>query len=183
VVFSRADAFVDTVTEQISPAIPRPGGRDLSGEELREFVEALAARPELWRHLVRHESEQRTYERLMDDRHLTVWLNCWMDDHDTGFHDHDLSAGAVAVIEGNVVEERLRIDGGARAAVYPPGGIFDFAPWTIHRVRHGGGPPAVTLHAYSPPLWRMGSYAVGASGLLERRSLSYAEELRASPVS
>jgi hypothetical protein len=171
------------VTEKIGTSIPRPGGRDLSGAELCELVGALARQPEVWRHLVRHDPGRRTYERLLDDDQLTVWLNCWMDDHDTGFHDHDVSAGAVAVIEGNVVEERLRIDGGPRAAVYRPGGVFDFAPWTIHRVRHGGGPPAVTLHAYSPPLWRMGSYAVGANGLLERRSLSYAEELQASPVS
>ena len=24
--------------------------------------------------------------------HVAVWLICWMEDHDTGFHDHDLSA-------------------------------------------------------------------------------------------
>jgi len=38
--------------------------------------------------------------------------------------------------------------------------------------------PAVTIHAYSPPLWRMGSYAIGADGTLRRQSISYAEELR-----
>jgi hypothetical protein len=37
---------------------------------------------------------------------------------------------------------------------------------------------AVTLHAYSPPLWRMGSYEVLSTGELRRWSLSYAEELR-----
>jgi hypothetical protein len=38
--------------------------------------------------------------------------------------------------------------------------------------------PAVSIHAYSPPLWRMGSYAVGLDGTLRRESISYAEELR-----
>jgi hypothetical protein len=40
------------------------------------------------------------------------------------------------------------------------------------------GAPAVSIHAYSPPLWRMGTYATGADGTLRRRSVSYAEELR-----
>ena len=31
---------------------------------------------------------------------MTVWLICWMDGHDTGFHDHDGAAGAVAVVAG-----------------------------------------------------------------------------------
>jgi hypothetical protein len=36
----------------------------------------------------------------------------------------------------------------------------------------------VTIHAYSPPLWRMGAYEVLPTGELRRWSLSYAEELR-----
>jgi hypothetical protein len=38
--------------------------------------------------------------------------------------------------------------------------------------------PAVSIHAYSPPLWRMGAYAVAPDGTLRRESISYAEELR-----
>jgi hypothetical protein len=36
----------------------------------------------------------------------------------------------------------------------------------------------VTIHAYSPPLWRMGAYVIEPGGALRRESLSYAEELR-----
>ena len=36
----------------------------------------------------------------------------------------------------------------------------------------------MTVHAYSPPLWRMGAYEVLDSGVLRRWSLSYAEQLR-----
>ena len=36
----------------------------------------------------------------------------------------------------------------------------------------------MTIHAYSPPLWRMGAYEVLPGGELRRHSLSYAEELR-----
>jgi hypothetical protein len=34
------------------------------------------------------------------------------------------------------------------------------------------------VHAYSPPLWRMGQYAVSPYGVLRRTSVSYADELR-----
>ena len=40
-----------------------------------------------------------------------AWLICWSDDHDTGFHDHDLSSGAVAVVAGTVAEDRLALGG------------------------------------------------------------------------
>jgi len=101
-----------------------------------------------------------------------------MNDHDTGYHDHDLSSGAVAVTAGCVREERLVLGGAPRARTVAAGESFTFGAADIHRVSHAGAEPAVTLHAYSPPLWRMGSYAVAPDGTLRRESISYAEELR-----
>jgi predicted metal-dependent enzyme (double-stranded beta helix superfamily) len=158
--------------------VPRPRGRDLSGAELDAFVRELAERPELWIELVKHDATQRHYEELLSDDHLTAWLICWMDDHDTGFHDHDVSAGAVAVVSGAVLEERLAIDGPAHRQTISAGASFHFSPADIHRVRHCGSDPSVTIHAYSPPLLRMGAYVVAADGVLARRSISHEEELR-----
>ena len=45
-------------------------------------------------------ARQRCYAELLRDDDVAVWLICWMDDQDTGFHDHDVSAGAVAVVVG-----------------------------------------------------------------------------------
>ena len=99
------------------------------------------------------------------DEHVSAWLICWMDDHDTGFHDHDVSSGAVAVVAGRASrEERLRWAGRRTHASFGAGEVFDFTAADIHRVRHAGGAPAVTLHAYSPPLWRMGAYVVEPDG-------------------
>ena len=39
-------------------------------------------------------------------------------------------------------------------------------------------PHAVSIHAYSPPLWRLGQYTVAPDGALHRMSVSYADELR-----
>ena len=36
----------------------------------------------------------------------------------------------------------------------------------------------MTLHVYSPPLLRMGAYAVGEDGVLVRHTMSSSEELR-----
>ena len=101
-----------------------------------------------------------------------------MDDHDTGFHDHDLSAGAVGVVAGAVREDRLALGGGTVSREVAAGGTFTFTAADIHRVLHAGDGPAVTIHAYSPPLWRMGAYEVLETGELRRHSVSYAEELR-----
>lgn len=163
--------------------VPRPRGRDLSAPELESFVRELAERPELWIDLIRHDASQRVYEELLSDAHITAWLICWMDDQDTGFHDHDVSAGAVAVVSGNVREERLTIGGdrseiGQRGRKFAAGDAFHFSAADIHRVRHGGSDPAVTLHVYSPPLARMGAYTIGADGVLTRRTMPSAEELR-----
>jgi predicted metal-dependent enzyme (double-stranded beta helix superfamily) len=141
-------------------------------------VDEVAERPELWIHLVKHDSSQRRYEELLSDEHLTAWLICWMEDQDTGFHDHDVSAGAVAVLGGAVREERLTIGGPPRDRVFEAGRSFHFSPADIHRVRHTGPDPAVTLHVYSPPLARMGAYVVGNDGVLARHSVCSSEELR-----
>lgn len=163
--------------------VPRPLTRDLSEQELQRFADELAARPEVWIDRVRHEPHQRVYEELLSDAHVTAWLICWMEDHDTGFHDHDVSAGAVAVVGGSVREERLAIDGAPRSRVVSAGASFSFAPADIHRVRHAGAGPAVTLHVYSPPLLRMGAYTIAPDGVLARQPVSYADELRPTTAS
>ena len=151
---------------------------DLGASALTELVQGLAERPDLWRHLVSHRADARTYEQLHRDDHVAVWLICWMNDHDTGFHDHDLSAGALSVVRGAVREERLVLGGEPASRVLSKGQSLTFAASDIHRVSHAGAEPAVTLHAYSPPLWRMGAYEVSPDGTLRRHSMSYAEELR-----
>jgi predicted metal-dependent enzyme (double-stranded beta helix superfamily) len=153
-------------------------GRDLDRVELRALARELRARRETWEHLVRHDADERVYEMLMHDEHVMAWVICWMDDHDTGFHDHDVSNGAVAVVRGRVREQRLRIGQEPASRTFGAGDVFDFAASDIHRVTHEPGEPAVTVHVYSPPLWRMGAYIVEPGGTLLRQSISYAEELR-----
>jgi predicted metal-dependent enzyme (double-stranded beta helix superfamily) len=161
--------------------VARPHGFDLTGEQLLAVANEIAAAPALWSHQIEHDPTQRTYKQLLHDEHLDVWLLCWSHDHDTGFHDHDLSAGAVAVVSGNVREERLVLGrplDAPLARIAHTGSSFAFGASDIHRVLHSGSEPAVTIHAYSPPLARMGSYTIEANGQLRRHAVSYEQELR-----
>jgi hypothetical protein len=66
--------------------------------ELKAFAADLAASPERWQHLVRHTGDVRVYEQIWDDEDVNAWVICWSEDQDTGFHDHDESAAAIAVV-------------------------------------------------------------------------------------
>jgi predicted metal-dependent enzyme (double-stranded beta helix superfamily) len=155
-----------------------PRGRNLCGPELETFVGDLANSPELWIDLVKHDRTQRHYEEIFSNEHVTAWLICWMEDHDTGFHDHDISCGAVSVVSGCVREERLTLEGSGSDRLVRAGESFHFSASDIHRVRHAGSDPAVTLHVYSPPLLSMGAYVVGENGRLQRQTIPASEELR-----
>jgi Cysteine dioxygenase type I len=155
-----------------------PETRTLTPEELQQVAHDLATDDSTWRHLVSHTPDQRNYFELHRDGTYDAWLICWMNDHDTGFHDHDTSNGCVAVVEGDIVEERMRMGSGPLVRRFRGGTSFGFDHSSVHRMHHDGGEPAVTIHVYSPPLWRMGAYAVSEDGTLRREALSYAEELR-----
>ena len=153
----------------------------MTRSELRDLVARVANEPERWRPLVRHGSGDRHFEQLWRDDHVDVWVISWANGNDTGFHDNDVSSGAVAVVEGELVEERLVLDGAPFRRRHRAGQTFDFDASHVHRMHHDSGTRAVSIHAYSPPLWRMGSYVIAPDGTLRRQSISYAEELR--PVS
>jgi predicted metal-dependent enzyme (double-stranded beta helix superfamily) len=150
----------------------------LEREALRAWVGDLAAAPSRWAPHVRHRADQRIFVPLDAPEGTEAWLICWMSGHDTGFHDHDLSSGAVTIVKGSLREERMAWGGGVTAQTFGVGEVFDFGPSDIHRVIHPGGEPAVSIHVYSPELRRMGAYSEGAGGEIQRRPLSYGEELK-----
>jgi predicted metal-dependent enzyme (double-stranded beta helix superfamily) len=152
-------------------------GRPLDGRELRELVDRLADRPELWREHVAFPDGARHYAPLHRDEHVDVWLLCWTPGNDTGWHDHDVSSGAVRVVTGAVEENNPRIGGEPLRTVVTEGGSFCFGPDHIHRIT-GLADASVTIHAYSPPLSRLGQYSVDESGVMRRRTVDYTEELR-----
>ena len=173
---------MNDVTAWIAERIPP--NEDLDQEALARLAVEIGGQPSLWRHLVRHDRDERVYAELYRDVHLDVWLVCWDDRQDTGLHDHDSSCGAVYVVDGTLAEDRLVVRDGELRQVsdeHAGGTVFDFDAARIHCVRYPGGAPAVSLHLYSPALWRMGFYHYDASGNLSRSSVTYADEMWSRP--
>ncbi len=161
-----------------------PKDEDISRERCTELAVELGRERRLWEQLVQHHEDRRHYVELYRDVHLDVWLICWLNQQDTGFHDHDISSGAVYVADSELAEDHLlfresgiREESRARKA----GSVFDFDAARIHCMRHPGGEPAVSIHVYSPALWRMGYYDFDGDGNLCRTSMTYADEMWARP--
>jgi predicted metal-dependent enzyme (double-stranded beta helix superfamily) len=145
---------------------------------LRGLVQDIAADPEQWQGLVHHDPEQRHFALLHRDEEIEVWVVSWMHGHDTGFHDHDASAAAITVVAGEIREQRLAVGRANIDRSFATGQTIAVRPSDIHRVQHTGDAPSVTIHAYSPPLARMGQYEIGPNGTLQRHAQDAGEELR-----
>lgn len=141
---------------------PTPSPRPLS--ELASLVNDVAARPQDWIERVRLRVGERWYERLERTADHEVWAISWLPGQGTGFHDHGGSAGAFAVAFGTLQEHRP----GADPLNVTPGQVRAFGPHDVHDVRNASTTPAVSIHAYSPPLSIMNRYELADAGLIPR---------------
>ena len=155
--------------------------RYLGTSELAEVVNEIAGRPGDWHEHVGFGGGLRHYACLHRDEYVDIWLICWSAGNDTGFHDHDVSSGAVRVVTGTLAESSPRIGGVHARRLVGAGTSFSFGPEHIHRLE-GTAATSVSLHAYSPPLWRLGQYTIDEDGVLRRVSVCYADELRPIPA-
>ena len=119
--------------------------RDLTRPELLELSAAIGAERSLWEGHIRYDVVDRHYVQMYRDPNIDIWLICWAETQDTGYHDHDRSQGAVYVCEGAVFEDYFRRDedGWIREQTkrHDAGGQFDFDATYIHGVRHAEGAP------------------------------------------
>lgn len=135
---------------------------------LARMVLTVGQRPETWLGLVRYQSVRRWYQRLeLADEH-EIWLLSWLPGQHTGFHDHGRSAGAFAVARGEL-RERAAPGGRPESSgrVLAAGAVRSFSAAYVHDVRNESAAPAVSIHAYSPPLLTMRRYEVASGGILQ----------------
>lgn len=131
--------------------------------ELADIVAAFAA-SDGWLDRVRLRKDQRWYERLHHGVDHDIWAISWMPGQSTGFHDHGASAGAFIVETGMLAEHRL----GEKVRTLLPGEARTFSGDYAHDVRNDSFAPAVSIHAYSPPLSEMNEYELDGSDLVPR---------------
>jgi predicted metal-dependent enzyme (double-stranded beta helix superfamily) len=139
----------------------------VSDVRLRQLVLDLAASPQRWLHLVEYDPARRWYQRLLREEDREVWLLSWLPGQRTGFHDHGRSAGAFTVVQG-CLRERTAPGGRPEAAgaMLLPGSVRSFGPRYIHDVGNESAAPAVSVHAYSPPLTTMDRFDVSGRRLV-----------------
>jgi rhodanese-related sulfurtransferase/mannose-6-phosphate isomerase-like protein (cupin superfamily) len=123
---------------------------------------------------VRLSAERRWYERVYQGADYDIWVISWLPGQSTGFHDHGESSGAFVVTTGVLEEHRP----GEQPLVIHPGESRAFGPDYAHDVRNDSLAPAVSIHAYSPPLGDMNEYELDGSRLIPRERVSeHAETL------
>lgn len=144
-------------TESQSGAVVR------TPEELARIVSQFAS-SDGWMDRVRLCREHRWYERLYQGPDHDIWVISWLPGQSTGFHDHGESAGAFVVATGILEEHRS----GEQTVVIPLGEPRAFGPDYAHDVRNESCAPAVSIHAYSPPLSEMKEYELDGSELVLR---------------
>jgi rhodanese-related sulfurtransferase/mannose-6-phosphate isomerase-like protein (cupin superfamily) len=150
---------------ETSPQVPidLPGLR--TPQQLAAIVQDFASSGQ-WLERVRLRADRRWYERLYDGPDYDVWLISWMPGQSTGFHDHGNSAGAFVVTAG-ILEEHLP---GRASQPISAGASRAFGPGYAHDVRNASNAPAITIHAYSPPLTEMNEYDIEGDRLVPRVS-------------
>jgi predicted metal-dependent enzyme (double-stranded beta helix superfamily) len=166
-----------SATARLVAELDPTGARPLERAELVRLSTRIAQQRELWEPHLDTSAGERTYASLHRDANVDVWAIFWLPENDTGWHDHDTSSGAVHVVEGRLEEHALLVNRPERHRSHAAGTAFSFGPSHIHRVTCAV-PRAISIHAYSPPLWRLGQYSVSDDGALHRQSVSYADELR-----
>ena len=142
-------------------------GPALSPARLGQIAGAVAAQPDRWSEILRFDAERRWYRRLELAGDHEVWLLTWLPGQGTGFHDHGHAAGAFAVARG-LVSERTVAGAGHRVRhrAVPAGSVRQFGTRHVHDVANLSGEPAVSVHAYSPPLTAMRRYDLTPAGLV-----------------
>jgi Cysteine dioxygenase type I len=133
--------------------------RALSTDNLAAVVEELADNPATWLDAVRFCAKNRWWARLHADDALDAWLITWAEDTGTDLHDHGDNAGAFVVISGSLTEARPARTGSLLTMTALPGGTTQVVePGVIHDVINPSLTPAISFHAYSPPLREMTYY-------------------------
>jgi len=162
----------DGLVHEASSTWEPSGGACRTPEELAAIV-SLFASSDGWIEKVRLRVERRWYDRLYLDPDYDIWLISWMPGQSTGFHDHGGSSGAFVVTTG-ILEE---LHPGEQSRVIHPDKPYAFGPTYAHDVRNASLAPAISIHAYSPPLSEMNGYELDGSQLVPRQGPHWKAEM------
>jgi hypothetical protein len=144
---------------------PAGNGERFSPRGLGRLVRAVADAGE-WRDIAMFGTDERWFHQLAVTDNYEIWLLTWLPGQHTGFHDHGEAAGAFAVAQGELLES-VAWPGGRRVRRRPvyQGTVRSFGERHLHNMGNASRAPAISVHAYSPPLTAMRRYQMTASGM------------------
>lgn len=147
------------------------GTQRIDGGDLAAIARAIAYREALWRPIVRHDPFRRWFMRNYRTPEVEAWLLTWTGTQAIELHDHGGSAGAMFVVEGELLE--VIADPAVPSRVLsvrrPHGSLQTFGPMHIHGLTNVGPGRATSIHVYSPPLSQMTYYDREAPALTPLR--------------
>ena len=146
-----------------NPSRPTPKSPGQLASIVSEFATSVG-----WLDRVRLNANQRWYERLHHGPDYDIWVISWMPGQSTGFHDHAESAGAFVLASGTLEEHRPA----EQPLTLLPGQPRAFSTDYAHDVRNVSPAPAISIHAYSPPLTDMNEYDFDGNELIPRERAS-----------
>jgi len=151
------------------PADVVPG--PLSSRALQLIAESIGACSREWQSRVRMTEGVRWRTRLHSVTGngapgYDVWLESWLPGQSTGWHDHGGTSGVMVVVRGEL-QERVAVLGGVLTQVrhIPEGAARPLRRRQVHDLANVSLAPAISVHAYSPPLETTRGYEIGAMGL------------------
>ncbi|HSP39226.1 MAG TPA: cysteine dioxygenase family protein [Frankiaceae bacterium] len=167
---------------------PEPAAKDglhhtdrlLTPPELALVVTSIARQKTAWREQLRFPDRDRWYGLWYASPTVEVWLLTWQQDTSTELHDHGDSSGAFCVVAGELEEIRGGTSGRLHRRRLRPGEVGSFSAGYVHDLANRQSPPAVSVHAYSPPLTCMTFYERAGAGLAPARTEHYG---RSEPLS
>ncbi len=146
----------------------------LEPHTLHTLVRELADAGDFWKPHVAYQSPRRYWTKLITRPDLDVWLLTWLHEQGTQVHDHGHSQAAFAVVAGELTEVRPSAFGrGFIRQKLRTGDSATVEPYAIHDVVNTATSPAISIHAYSPPLRSMTFYERASDGLVP----TYREEI------
>jgi hypothetical protein len=145
----------------------------LTTDKLAALVREVVDNPAAWQPHLRFATGERWWLRLHGDETVDVWLLTWVQDTGTDLHDHGDSAGAFTVVTGVLDEVRPDpLDGSLLTTTRLHGGeVRTIKRGIVHDVRSPFREPAVSIHAYSPPLREMTFYGHDENGAWPTRTV------------
>jgi hypothetical protein len=162
---------------RVAPS-PSPHPAVLSPRELADLTLRYAEAYRAGAYAVHYSADERWHRRIRRDARVDIWLISWLPTQATELHDHGMSAGAFTVVTGELTELQPIVIGehaiALQSTVRRSPVTISFGADRVHDVLNRGDAPAVSVHAYSPPLTTMRYYRVSGSRLVVTRGAGVA---------